>query len=261
MHSHRLPNLRLPSTQSSSPTRENTINRLIQRCNEIQNNVNYTYESLREQQKVDITTSQSQEFVFSKTPMFKVEKERLKENIRKYVEQKYSGKLKKVKSVIKPSEKSRELLGPDDVQTSEAAKFLSLNKRQFGNTAEIAEVTYERPFKSKKRVAKINPVETVLTNIQSILHNNPKQELENLIKEYRRNTELLAFVQEGSARNHFVEKELIKLWPASDEATNKKRTFFKHRIEKLVALNRESSNFAKQANKPGKRKANGYLSA
>ena len=250
------PELRLPekknllpplSRSPVHPSKESTINSLIQKCNEIQSNVYQTYELLKNKPKKGLGESQSHEFLFSKTPNFKKEKARLKEAVRNYVEQKYSDKLHRVKSVIRPSEPGeRELLSPDDIQNKDAARFLSLNKRNFGNTSDIAEVKYEQPYKSKKKVTKINPVETVLNNIKSIMNARKGEDLEKLISEYRRATGLLSMVNEGSPRSRLVEHELIKLWPSTDEANQSKKKLFKHKIEKLVALNREATNYLKQ---------------
>ena len=216
------------------------INKLITKCSDIQGNISQSYDILSVKPNLILLESENNEGVFSKSPLFKLEKIRFKENVKHFIENQHSDKLHKIKSIIlNEASPERELLSPDDLQTTEVANFISLNKRNFGEISVSQELKYAQPFKLKKNVTKINPIETVLNNIKTIM--NP-----SAIKPYdfSSNTDkfsgnVLSNIQEHTPRNKFVKNELMKLWPPKvDDIERKRKKFLNLKIESILKQKR-----------------------
>lgn len=253
----------LPGSYTPRSRNENNLDTLIDKCNSMQHLQEKSSDLLKSKPKAFFfDESFNQDSVFSRSQKFKQEKEKVKQNIRSYVEKQYLDKLKKITSVVKYEEPHfGELLSPEDVQNKDAAKFFSLNKRNFGCVEGVKEVKYEKPFKPKRTFQRVNPVETVLTNIKSIMKPEVKKVFEFDRSNFCTPDELINFVKQKSPKNRIIENELLKLWPKVDEEKAKERKFLKMKLQKLVAYNKEINSIIRLS--PGtdkKRAREGYLS-
>lgn len=234
-----------PLSDYSSPKRkkEIEIDELIGKCTSIQGLIGRSAELLKNKPKFEgIENGVPSESLFSKSIKFKLDKEKVKQNIKNYVESQYSEKLKKIKSVVKLEEpRHNELLSPEDVQNKDAARFFSLNKRDFGCVSGIEEIKYEKPFKPKRNFQRINPVETVLTNIRSIMKPEEKKQHDYQKSDLCTNDELINIIKQKSPKNRIIENELLKLWPNIDEKKSKERKTLQMKIHKIVGFPKEIS--------------------
>ena len=218
------------------------LEKIIEKCIDFQGDLNESYNLLEKLSEIRNREYESEKYLFSKSIKFKLEKVKLKENIKRYVENQHSEKLHRIKSILMgDTSPSRTLISPEDMQTSEAARFLSLNKRHFGKVLDLPELMYESPFKLKKRTTKINPVETVLNNMNSMLHPSVKKDYEFTKIEDKKVSNIVTNAQEHTPRNKFVQNELKKLWPRrSNEINKRKQKIIQKKLNKIVSDEREA---------------------
>lgn len=237
----------LPDTYTPRCQNENELNTLIDKCNSMQNLREKSSDLLKTKPNLNILTQNlAEDSVFSRSQKFKLDKEKVKQNIKNYVESQYSEKLKKIKSVVKYEEPHLgELLSPEDVQNKDAAKFFSLNKRNFGCVEGVKEIKYEKPFKPKRTFQRVNPVETVLINIKSIMKPEVKKEFEFDRSDFCTPDELINFVKQKSPKNRIIENELLKLWPKVDDEKIRERKFLKMKLHKLIEFKKEVNSIKK----------------
>jgi len=253
----------LPASYTPRTRNQNNLDILIDKCNSMQNLQDKSSDLMKSKPKAFLFDEYpNQDTVFSRSQKFKLEKEKVKQNIKSYVEKQYRDRLKKITSVVRYEEPHvGELLSPEDVQNKDAAKFFSLNKRNFGCVEGVKEVKYEKPFKPKRNFQRINPVETVLTNIQSILKPEAKKVFEFDRSNFCSPDELIKVVKQKSPKNRIIENELLKLWPKVDEQKARERKFLKMKLQKLVAYNKEISSIIRLSPGTEKRRGReGYLS-
>jgi hypothetical protein len=223
--------------------KEIEIDRLIGKCNSAQEFIGKSSELLKMKPRLNgLDDNLVQENVFSKSIKFKLDKEKVKNNIKNYVENQYSEKLKKIKSVVSFEEpRSNELLSPEDVQNKDAARFFSLNKRDFGNVSGVSQIKYEKPFKPKRTFQRVNPVETVLTSIKSIMQPQEKKEHDLPQGSLYTKDDLMKLIKQKSPKNRIIENELVKLWPGLDEKRSKEQKALQLKVQKLVRYKNEVS--------------------
>jgi hypothetical protein len=216
------------------------INDLIQKCNEVQKQRLY-YNPIPMKKTSDfIKKPYNQDFFFTGSNEFKLQKIRLKEKMKIKIGNKYSERLLRLKSIISnDGDEVREFLSPEDIQNNEAAIFLSLNKREFGNLSPLNNIKYSKPNKIQKQKTKVDPIETVLDNIKTMNMNHKKTytELDYSIE----NPKAFLVTKHISPRDKFIQNELSKIWsPSAREIVLKKPKILNIKVSPIVKPNKKT---------------------
>ncbi|OMJ89626.1 hypothetical protein SteCoe_8163 [Stentor coeruleus] len=223
------------------------MNHLVERCNEMQNHVSKTKEALLKdiQETLEPFTLCKFDRIFHKSPNYLQRKEKIKENVTNH-KCKSSAKIQKLKSIVDYTLKDdigKEFLSNDDVLNGEAASFLSLNKRNFGESRQSILV-----FKDKKKKCipenKYNPIpEGELTKNTSLpLIRSPRPTM--VLSKSTISKITTARKHEKSSIptpvNKYIMSEMRKLWPpATDSINEKKRQILRVKIDHLQSIAEE----------------------
>jgi hypothetical protein len=215
------------------------INSLIEKCNEFQQKLEKTREALMKdiQETLEPKTIEVKyDKIFHKSKFYTQKKQKIKENV---AIQKYnsSAKLQKIKSVIDTNYKDgvgKEFVTTEDITNEEAASYLNINKRQFGQAKQ------EIIFREKKRkTLKLYYPTKSQTKISGLPEITPRSAPRNYSNDSKSNEKPVA----KSPSNYFITSEMKKLWPQDTELINeKKRNILKMKIEKLQSIIEEKSN-------------------
>ena len=190
---------------------EEKVNTIINKCSDIHENLSKTYNLLKNKPKIKIPEPDNST-LFMKSPSFKLEKIKFNAKDKIRIEAQNFNKLYKLKSIIlSNSNQKHDLLSLEDVQSIDAVEFLRLNKRKFGECSLSQEIIYNQPSKSKEKLTKVNPTETVLNNIKNILHPIDVKPYKPISKSERFLEKVLLNVQEHTPTNKLVKNEMKKL--------------------------------------------------
>ena len=177
------------------------------------------------QSKIESQTSQNPENFFHKSKHFIQRKQKIKENVKNH---KFSSceKLSRVKSIVEYDNKNKDFITKDDMLNGEAAEFLNLNKRKFGQAKNSYVLFRSQKKKGDKTGSKIGSLPDLHVNDFNLFSPSSRIKVENGL--------------EGKTKKishnvkNFISKEMKKLWPPeSGKIYLKKGKILKAKIEKL----------------------------
>jgi hypothetical protein len=236
--SHRSPTLSPSFSQTCEKSSPHASN-LDQFCFEMEQKITKTREALLKNiQDTLEPPDPASDKVFHKSAKFVQRKQKIKENV-KQNKYKKSSKLEKLKSVVEVGDKKDnkiDLLASHDVQNGEAADFLNINKRNFGETKRAVKFF---PSKSKKKTSKLNSKPVKLTGRNSSLPEirSPKLTPSSLERQFTRTERKSLDKNVSDSANNYIMTEMKKLWPPDiGEINHRKRKILKVKIDKLQSI-------------------------
>lgn len=204
------------------------LNKIIEKCENAKVHLKKQNMQIGKIMKKNEDVKSDNEMLFSKSREFLNEKNQVKENVRKHLEKQKEDKFRKIKSVLLGEIASQSnLVSPEDLQNNEAAKFFSLNKRAFGEGFSRSGLVYEKSLSKGRISLLVNPIETVLSGIQTILTPPSKRLVLNSERSVFANIHMKEF-SNSQTKNSLAQRR--------SKLPNQNKGFYKLKNQKLLQL-------------------------